>query len=265
MSVTLSDFFAQMQPYLLGQQDLAQTRETLGPSPSGDHDFSFYRVLAERNLFKVMRELYGPLRTLMLRDHAEATARGTTPGNDTGPAERATWPELVAEYLAAHPPGGRHPNALGEALPEFLAARRERRPSQPVIYEEIADFCWIRMQVYRAPDDEGDGFDSRLLVRQYSYPIPDFVGALERDPQAPTPEARPMVVLVYRHWRLLQTRIFLPSAAGLVALARRQGAGVPAALQAVPTEHVDVAEQQLVAHGVLAPEPARSAGSELVP
>lgn len=254
MSVGLPGFFAQMRPYLLGQQDLAQTRAALGPSPSGDDDFAFYRVLAQRNLFKVLRELYGPLLTLFVRDHDGPD------GPDGRGGGAAAWRALVEEYIAAHPPGGVHPNCFGEALPELLAARREREPSQPVVYEEIADFCWIRMQVYRAPDDEGDGFDSRLCVRQYSYPIADFVAALERDPSAPVPEPRPVVLLVYRHWRLLQTRIFLPTAAGLVALARRQGAPVPQALQSVPSEHVDVAEAQLVEHGVLAPASASELG-----
>lgn len=242
MSVALASFFEAMQPYLLGRRDLAHTRAVLGPSPSGDDDFAFYRVLAERNLYKVMRELYGPLRTLVLRHEAE-----------TG--ERDAWTRLVGEYIEAHPPGGRHPNAFGEPLPELLAARRERVPSQPAIWEEVADYCWIRMQAHRAPDEPGDGFDARLFVRQYTWPIPDLVAALERDPAAPVPEPRPAVVLVYRHVRLLQTRVFLPSAAGLVALARRQGAAVPGALQAVPREHVDVAEAQLVAHGVLVPQP----------
>ncbi len=238
MSVTLADFFSQMRPYLQGHQDLARTREVLGPSPSGDHDFSFYRVLAERNLFKILRELYAPLRALVLRDQA------------------ALWATLVREYIAAHPPGGRHPNCAGEALPEFLAARRERQPDQPAIYEEIADYCWIRLQVQRAPDDEGDGFESRLMVRQYSYAIPEFVAALEADPDAAErPEPQPVVLFVYRHWRQLHACSFRPSAAGLVALARRQGLAVPPALQAVPPDHVDVAEAQLVEHGVLAPAP----------
>ncbi|MCX4244992.1 hypothetical protein [Paraliomyxa miuraensis] len=237
----LAAFFAQMKPYLLGQQALAPTLRALGPPHGSEDDFSFYRVLAERNLFKVMLELYGPLRTLWLRRQDEL------------PAAVGTWRAMVDEYIAAHPPAGRHPNCFGEALPEFLAARRERIPEQPVVYEELADFCWIRTRAHQAPDDEGDGFDSRLFVRQYSYPIPDFVAALGRDSQAPVPEPQPRVLLVYRHWQQLQVRLFHPSAAGLVALARRQGVEVPAPLQAVPSDHVEIADAALVEHGVLGP------------
>ena len=241
MSATLAGFFAHMRPYLMGQRGLEPTRDALGPSPSGDDAFAFYRVLAQRNLFQMMRQLYAPLHALVLRDEAE------------GVVAPETWSAIVREQIAARPPGGRHPNCFGEGFSARLAARREREPGQPALYEEIADFCWIRALAHAAPDDEGDGFDARLFVRQYGWHVPELVAALERDPAAPRPDPRPVVLLVYRHLRSLQTRIFHPSAAGLVALARRQGAPVPSALQAVPIAHVDAAEAQLVEHGVLVP------------
>lgn len=239
MSATLAGFFAQMRPFLTGHQPLPVTRDALGPSPSGDEAFAFYRVLAERNLFQVMRQLYGPLHALVLRDEAEGTA----------PA--GLWAALVREQIAEHPPRGRHPNDFGEGFWERLAARRQRHPEQTALYEEIADFCWIRMRAASTPDDDGDGFEARLFVRQYGWHVPEFVAALERDPSAPRPEPRPMVLLIHRHARSLQVRVFHPSAAGLVALARRQGTPVPPPLEAVPKEHVDAAEAQLVEHGVL--------------
>lgn len=242
MSTTLAGFFAQMRPFLAGQQGLGPTRDALGASPSGDEAFVFYRVLAERNRVQIMRQLYAPLHTLVVRDEADGTV---APGR---------WAAMTREQIAAHArPAGRHPNDFGEGFSARLAARREREPDQPALYEEIADFCWIRMQAARAPDDEGDGFDRRLYVRQYGWHVPEFVAALERDPTTPRPEPRPVVLLVYRHARSLQTRVFHPSAAGLVALARRQGVEVPSALQAVPAAHVHAAEAQLVEHGVLVP------------
>lgn len=237
MSVELSEFFGQMRPYLMGHTRLEQVRDALGPSPSGDEDFAFYRVLAERNLYKIIRELYGPLLALVSRQ-AEGAPR---------------WRELVAGYIEAHPPVARHPNGFGESFSAYLAARREQDEAQPALWEEIADFCWVRQAVAAAPDGEGDGFDRRLFVRQYSHPVPEIVGALERDPQAELPEPRPVLLLVYRHLQSLQTRLFQPSAAGLVALAKRQGLPVPEPLQAIPEEHVLVADEQLVGHGVLVP------------
>lgn len=235
MSLALADFYAQMKPFLTGAHDLARTREALGSSASGDENFAFYRVLAERNLFKILRDLYAPLRSLILRD------------------EPGTWAPLVRRYAAAHPSGGCHPNSFGEAFSDFLVQRRERVPEQPVVYEELADFLWVRYFVYGAPEADDDGFEQRLFVRQYTHRVHDFVAALELDPDAPAPEPQPVLLLVYRHWRTLETRLFQPSAAGLVALAQRQGAEVPEPLRAVPAEHVEQADEQLVTHGVLGP------------
>lgn len=243
MTATLVGFFARMRPYLTGQQALGPTLEALGSSPSGDEAFAFYRVLVERNLFQTMRQLYAPLHTLVLRDEADGVV---APGS---------WAAMVGEQIATRPPSGRHPNEFGEGFAARLTARREREPGQPAIYEEIADFCFARMRAASAPDGDGDGFDVRLHVRQYGWHVPELVAALERDPTAPRPEPRPMVLIIYRHARTLHTHTFHPSAAGLVALARRQGAAVPRALQAVPREHVDAAEAQLVEHGVLVPCP----------
>ncbi|MEM9461476.1 MAG: hypothetical protein AAGF11_45350 [Myxococcota bacterium] len=237
MSSTLADFYTQMKPFLTGAQTLDQIREALGPSPSGDDNFTFYRVLAERNVFKIMRELYAPLHTLVRREAPE------------------TWAPLVRAYVVAYPPGGRHPTCCGKAFSEFLAQRREHEPTQPVVYEELADFCWVRSYVYSAPDGEDDGFDRRLFVRQYTYRVHDLAAALERDAQAPVPDPQPLVLIIYRHTRSLQTRLFLPSAAGLVALAQRQGAEIPEPLRVIPAPHVVEADAQLVAHGVLVPRP----------
>jgi len=237
MSPSLDDFYAEMKPFLMGEHTLPQTREVLGASPSGDDDFSFYRVLAERNLFKILSDLYAPLRALVLREDPEA------------------WGPLVREYARVHPPGGHHPNSFGEAFSDHLAQRRERDPSQAVIYEEIADFCWIRQYVYSALDeaDQSDGFEQRLFVRHYTHRVHEIVAALEQDAQAPLPEPQPILLLVYRHTRSLQTRLFSPSAAGLVALAKRQHMEVPEALRSIPSEHVATADAQLVEHGVLKP------------
>ncbi len=237
MSEALADFFAQMRPFLLGERSLAATRDAVGPSPSGDEAFAFYRVLVERNLFRILTGLYGPLRTLLMREHD------------------GFWGSLVRAYVQAHPPPAHwHPNEFGREFPEFLAAQREGGEARLVpLHEEIADFCWVRHEVHGCPDDVGDGFDRRLFVRQYTAAVPELVAALEADPEAPLPEPRPVVVLVHRHWRHLNARVFYPSAAGLVALARRQGAPIPEPLRAVPLDDVETADTLLVEHGVLLP------------
>ena len=238
MSAPLQEFFAQMRPYLSGERDLPQVVEALGASPSGDDNFAFYRVLAERNLFKILFELYGPLRTLIVRQRSADT-----------------WRQLVREYVDTHLPAGHHPNEAGGAFSDFLAARRQRETSQPTVWEEVADFCWTRTSVSSAPDGPGDGFEQRLHVRQYTHAVSHIVTLLERDAEAELPEPAPELIVIYRHWQTLETRLFRPSAAGLVALAVRQGLPVPEPLKVVPDDHVVIADEQLVAHGVLSPKP----------
>lgn len=233
--MSLAEFYDRMGPFLRGTQSLAHTREAIGASPSGDDDFAFYRVLVQRNVFRIMRDLYRPLQELVIREQ---------PG---------VWTPMLREYEQAHPATGFHPSALGESFSDFLAERRQQHPEQLVIFEEMADFLWVRQAVYTAPDDAGDGFDQRLFVRHYTYRIHEFVGALEGDPQVPLPEPQALILIVYRHASLGLTRFFQPSAAGLVALAKRQGAPVPAPLQAVPEPQVAQADADLVGHGVLTP------------
>ncbi len=239
MTPTLDGFFDHMRAYLRGERTLAQTREQLGPSPSGDDDFAFYRVLIERNVFQILAELHGPTRILMQR------------------LEPGLWGPLVRDYLTAHPPTHWHPSQVGEQLSEYLVQRREGGDARLLpVFEEVADFCWTRQLAQRCPDDVGDGFDQRVFIRQYTLAVPQLVTALQKADDAPIPPSRPIVVMIYRHWRDLDVRVFSPSAAGLVAFARRQGAAVPEALRAVPEDQVIAAQAQLVEHGILSPTAA---------
>lgn len=236
MTEPLESFFGHMRGYLLGDSTLAETREQLGPSPSGDQNFSFYRVLVQRNVFKILGEVHSPTRQLMERE---------SPG---------LWATLVEEYIDAHPPTHWHPSQVGEHLSDFLAERRQGGDARLLaVYEEVADFCWTRQLAQRCPDDVGDGFDQRLFVRQYTSAVPPFVAALTQDKDTPIPPPQPTVVVIYRHVRELDVRVFSPSAAGLVALAKRQGAPIPEPLRAIPQDHVRVAEQQLAQFGIVEP------------
>nr|MCH9686063.1 hypothetical protein [Deltaproteobacteria bacterium] len=204
---------------------------------------AFYRVLVERNVFQILAEQHGPTRTVMQR---------LQPG---------LWASVVRQYVDAHPPTHWHPSYVGAGLSEFLAECREAGDQRiDPLFEEVADFCWVRMLAQRCPDGVGDGFEQRLFIRQYTRPIAPLVAAITEDPNAPIPPPQPVVVFIYRHWRDLDVRVFSPSAAGLVALARRQGATVPEALQAVPPEDVEAADTLLVEHGVLVPADASSPG-----
>lgn len=236
---SLQTFFAQMPGFLLGERPLAQVEQALGTSPSGQDNFAFYRVLIQRNLFGFAGNMFGPLRTLLMRHN-----------------ERL-WPELVEGYAKAHPPAHWNPNRFSEHFPayvaEFVVGHAELSP----IFEEVADYCWTRYLSKNCPDDVGDGFDQRLFVRRYTYAVPAFVRALDKDACAPEPEPGDVVVLIFRHVTTLDSRLFQPSMPGLAALARRRGLGdVPEIFRAIPKAEVDSAEIQLVEYGVLTPSGA---------
>jgi hypothetical protein len=231
--MSLPAFFAAMRPMLLGERSATDVQTELGDAPSGTDNLEFYRVLVERNLFKILRDLYGPVRHLALR------------------ADDGTWARLVRTFAKAHPPAHHDPNRFGEGFSEFLANERARHGSIPALWEELADFCWIRHRAHVAPDLDGDGFDVRLFVRHYTHDVVEVARRLGDDADAELPGAAPKLLVLYRHARTDQVRLYFPTAAGLAALARRQGEDLPEAFAAIGTEQVDAATLHLVEHGIL--------------
>ena len=229
----LPRFFAAMAPLLNGRCTAADVEQAIGPSPSGSVNLDFYRVLVERNLFKILRDVHAPVRALALRQDPQS------------------WARLVRSYAAAHPPMHWDPNAFAGAFPEWLEVERKRTGEIPVLLEQLADYQWIRHRAGRCRDVGDDGFDERLFVRQYSYDVPKIAAALEEDEHADLPGRRAVVVLVYRHTRALDVRTFYPTNAGLAALARRQGVMVPPELGEF--SNIDRTEIELIEHGILMP------------
>jgi hypothetical protein len=235
MTASLHAFFGAMRPFLLSETSVDQVRSELGPPPSGDANLEFYRTLVERNLFKILRDLYGPVRELALR------------------AEAGTWPRLVRGYVQQHPPRHWDPNRFGESFSDFLAQQRDGDATIPALWEEMADFCWIRHRANVCADDVSDPFERSLFVRQYTYDVPGIVAAVTADPAASLPTPRPYIVVVYRHVRTMEVRLLTPNATGLAALARRQGQPLPAALQRIDEADLQAADVFLVEHGILTP------------
>lgn len=227
--MTLPAFFTAMQPMLLGRSSASDLEARLGASPSGTAALGFYGVLVARNVEKILREVCPTLFVLAARTHA--------------------WRTLVADYLDAHPPRGGDPNRFADALPDFLHARAEL----PDVWGEIADYHVAYVRAYHAADEDGDGFDRRVFVRQYTHPVPQIVEALARDRESAIPAPRPTLVVVFRHTRTLRVRRLVPSATGLAALARRQGLDLPPALAGLCEADIATAERALIREGVLVP------------
>ena len=194
----------------------------------------FYAVLFERNRFKILREMFPSVRRLALA------------------TDEALWPTLVREYSADHPPCDRDPNRFGASFPAWLGRRARTVGDAPELLEELADYHLACHQVAVASDLPGDGFERRLLVRAYRWNVPELVAALAGADVPPRPPRRDTLVVVYRDERSRAARCFFPTPLGLVALARRQGTCVPAALQASDAA-IDAAEAGLIEAGVLRP------------
>ena len=180
---TLQRFFDAMAPLLIGVSDATAVETLVGSCPSGPESLDFYRVLVERNLFKILRDIYSPVRALALRE------------------SNHLWARLVRSYIEDHPPSHPIPNLFGEKFSGWLPTQRTHLGDVTDLFEEVADYQWIRCVAYNCADDVGDGFDQRLFVRQYTYDVPSIVNALYRDPDAELPPRRPVILLVYRHLR----------------------------------------------------------------
>lgn len=235
--MSLDAFFDAMDPMLRGLHDAATVEQTLGRCTSGTQNLGFYATLVRRNHFKILADVCAPLHKVVMRDDA------------------ALWDQLVVDYRAAHPATHWDPNRFVDAFSDFLRARREQHPQQPIIYEELADFCAVGQQVCFGPPCDGDGFDVRLCVRQYSYDLVAFTTALREDDSAALPEPSAHILLIYRDLRHDGLRFFRPNVAGLAALARRQGLGVvPPMFAALPLKDIDAAELAFIERGVLHPK-----------
>lgn len=235
--MTLDAFYRAMAPMLAGTASAQTVVDALGPTPSGADNLGFYGTLVERNHFKILWDVFPSLRALLIREH---------PG---------CWPSIVRAYRAAHPATHWDPNRFAEHLGDFLRAMRQRGDLNHPIYEELADLLYLRQRVFSGNALGPDAYDDRVVVRQYSHPASDYFFALQDDPAAGLPEERPQVVFVYRHQRDESLHHFLPTAAGLAALALRQGISeLPAMFAALSPKQLEDADRALVEHGVFAPK-----------
>lgn len=236
MTAPLSQFFAEMESFLLGHTTTAELESALGPSPSGSRDLTFYRTLIDRNFLKTMRLLF-PIVKVM----AERTREGL-------------WRELVAAYAVAHPPRGcRDPNQMGIAFSEFLSRRRERTGEFSTLLEELAEYHWIDYLARTASDVDDDGMEKRLFIRQFTIVMPEFMRAINADAEAPEPEAKPSIVLLYRSLVDGAVQILYPRPATMAVIAKRQGLPLPPPLAQLDPNDVALTEASLVKMGVLTP------------
>ncbi len=103
----LQHFFDEIVPFLRGEIDEAELEKRLGPSASGSRRLAFYRVLMQRDVALILRQLFPATRALISR---------VKPG---------LWVSWVEEYTRAHPAHHYEPNQFGAHFPDFVSERRE--------------------------------------------------------------------------------------------------------------------------------------------
>ncbi len=242
----LHRFFDALAPMLEGRSDASDVEAALGPSGSGTAALGFYAELVRRNLHKILSDVFPAVRVLSRRLVAPA---GSDPRMDA-------WARLAARYAADRPPSGADPNRYGAGFSGWLREQAELPADAPefvpALWAEVADFEYTRVLAYHAADDDqvDDGFDRRVFVRQYSCDVPALAQLLWRDAAVVESAMRPTIVLVFRHARTLQLATFYLGAAGIAALARRQGLPLPAALAGLSDREIEAAQSGLIDAGV---------------
>ncbi len=235
--MSLDAFFGAMAPMLEGTQPASSVIEALGPTPSGAENLGFYATLVERNHFKILADVGGPLRDLLERE---------VPG---------WWARLVRGFRAAHPATHWDPNLFAAGFSDYIRAQRDDGAPLHPIFEELADLAYVRQRAFSCNAFDGDGYEQRVFVRQYMHPASDYMFELNDEPSTPLPEARPQVVIVYQHATDLSLHHFSPNAAGLAAIALRQGiTQLPAMFGALTDEAIAAADRALIEHGVVLPK-----------
>jgi hypothetical protein len=199
---SLSAFFDEFIPYVMGQRTLAALEMRLGPSPSGPLRMEVYAGVVLNNLRIALDAMYPSVKR---------AADAARPG---------LWDELVAGFLAAHPPRHADPNRCGEALASFLSERREAGDDLPPFLEELADYEQARFRVHTA---RAPGPERTIVVRHYAHDVPAYAATDAEEATCRIPAATPVTVVIYRSARTLKTRVLAPSKAQLFAIARFQG------------------------------------------
>jgi hypothetical protein len=235
--VSLDAFFAGIAPLLRGECTASELEDKIGPSPSGSQNLAFYSTLVARNYAKILREVFTSVR--------EAANR----------SDGRLWARLVGEYSSRTRVVHHDPNEFGREFPEWLCARRETRPKQSPLLEELADYQWIRHLARHAPDSRGLGMDERLFIRHYTFPVPRIAARLWKGAEADLEQRQPTTVLLYREAEASGLRYLVPTMPQLGVLIELATGSWPPTLELDPATR-DEARAALVKARVLASDEA---------
>ncbi|HNK46563.1 MAG TPA: putative DNA-binding domain-containing protein [Pseudomonadota bacterium] len=192
----LADFFAQMEPFLLGKASHAATVEQLygasPPQPDADR-LAIYGRFCDVHRHEVLDGIFPYLRTIVVRLHGESG-----------------WDTLVRGYFDAHPMHHFELNHNAVALPSFLGSldASSLGIALPDYAAALADFEWWEWQTLSveetADDLLPDGGPLRLHgsveLRPYPYDLLSWIEAADdlSCAEPPSPEKIDSLVLFWR-------------------------------------------------------------------
>ena len=95
--------------------------------------------------------------------------------------------------------------------------------------------------------------DRSVFIRQYTHTVPQFVRAFDASPDAPLPEAKPTIVIIFQSLQTLGPEVMYPSLPTLLALAKRTNTAAALREQFSQIDDALIAEgdAKLVSAGVL--------------
>jgi hypothetical protein len=236
MAENLDAFFSAMEKFLSQDMSAGEVEKSLGACPSGTERLQVYQHLVKHDVARILDDGFKALAGAMNRVRA------------------GWWSETLSSYWSKHPAMHWEPMRYGEHLAEFLEAQREIDPSQPQYFEELADFHLTRYQAAIARvSEEGDVMDRSVFIRQYTHTVPQFVRAFDASPDAPLPEAKPTIVIIFQSLQTLGPKVMYPSLPTLLALARRTNTAAALREQFSQIDDALIAEgdAKLVSAGVL--------------
>lgn len=232
----LAEFFDAAIPWLRGECAPDALR-TLGGTPASAADLAFYPALTRYGYHCTLRELFGPVATLVEQ-----------PG---GPG----WDRVCDAFFRAHPPGGWLLQDLGEPFPAwlerhlagatFLDPVLDGVVSTAAAIASVADHLACRGRARHAADGPGVCLDERVFVRQY----PVDVVALARDPRAAGVGVT-VTVCVFRDLRDDLVKLDTPTVATMAVFADLLGHPRTGAL-AISEASLAAERDRLVRIGVL--------------
>jgi len=236
----LDEFFAAALPYVQGKLAPEAMVDKLGPSATGTKRLGIYPWILKWDNRGILNRIFTAART--------ATER----------YKLGLWDRWMDEYQEMYPPKEWRITKYGQHLFDYVRRQREERDcEQPYCLEELVDVAYTRAEAMNAvPSASGDNeIDSTIFVRQYTHESPQFVQALNDNPDTPSPERNQTVVIIYRSLHTLRPRFFYPNMGALLALARRTNTAPELRQQfsSVTDDMIEQGEALLIEHGVVMP------------